>query len=428
MNREEEIRATGLWHHYDFLKLWSGQTISLLGTQITLVALPLTAVLVLKAGAFQMGILTAVETAPFLLFGLFAGVLVDRMPRRPLLIWMDVGRALLLASIPIFALLGLLNMLQLYVVGFLVMACTTFFEIAYMSFLPVLVTRDFLIEGNSKLEASRSVTHILGPAAAGVLVQILTAPVAIGIDALSYVVSVATLWIIRTPEPMLRPHAQQDSSWQEIKEGLSVVMRAPLLRVMAILTGIANIADSMLLTIVVLYITRDLHVTPVFLGVIFAAIGPGELLGSLLTPHLVRRFGMGPALVGAASLMAVASLLIPLAGGSQYVVVLILGGAYFLIGIGNPIYNINSMSLRQAITPDRLLGRINATMWVISWGAIPIGALVAGALGSVIGLRLTLVIGAVGYVLWGVLLFLSPIRSLREPPTLVEEELALEGT
>lgn len=314
-----------------------------------------------------MGILTAVETAPFLLFGLFAGVLVDRMPRRPLLIWMDVGRALLLASIPIFALLGLLNMLQLYVVGFLVMACTTFFEIAYMSFLPVLVTRDFLIEGNSKLEASRSVTHILGPAAAGVLVQILTAPVAIGIDALSYVVSVATLWIIRTPEPMLRPRAQQDSSWQEIKEGLSVVMRAPLLRVMAILTGIANIADSMLLTIVVLYITRDLHVTPVFLGVIFAAIGPGELLGSLLTPHLVGRFGMGPALVGAASLMAVASLLIPLAGGPQYVVVLILGGAYFLIGIGNPIYNINSMSLRQAITPDRLLGRINATMWVISW-------------------------------------------------------------
>jgi MFS family permease len=411
------ISLGGLWRHPAFVNLWAGQTISQFGSQISQLAIPLTAALVLNATPFQMGLLGAFQFAPFLLLSLFAGVLVDRLPRRPVLICADVGRATLLGSIPAAAVLGVLHIEQLYLVGLLTGALTVFFDVAYQSYLPALVNREHLIEGNSKLEVSRSVAQIAGPGAAGVLVQLITAPLAVLADAASFVASVIFLLLIRASEPAPEQHATGTSSiWAELREGLAVVLGNPLLRSIAGCTATSNLFSNAMQAVYVLYATRELGIEPALLGIIFAAGGPGALLGSLLAGRVSDRFGFGATIIGSILIGGLANLLMPLAGGPLPVVASMLMLAWFIGGLCSPVYNINQVSLRQAITPDRLQGRMNATVRFIVWGTIPIGALLGGILGQAIGLWPTLLSMALGSLLAPLWVVFSPVRHLRSQP------------
>jgi MFS family permease len=412
---------SGLWRQPDFVKLWTGHTISRFGSEISQLAIPLTAVLVLDASPSQMGLLAAIEFSPFLLLSLFAGVWVDRLPRKRILLVGDFGRAILLASIPLAAIAHVLRIEQLYVVGFCTGVLALFFDVADQAFLPALVSRDHLVEGNSKLEVSRSVAQILGPGVAGALVQIVTAPIAVAVDAASFIASVLCILPIRAPEP---PRARRDAPGavvNDIKEGLAVVLGNPLLRSIAGCTGTSNLFGNAMMAILVLYMTRQLGLEPALQGVIFAASGPGALLGALFAGRLAKSIGLGKTILGSVALFGIASLLIPLARGPVPLVVAMLIVANFVNGFSNPVYNINQVSLRQAITPDRLQGRMNASMRFIVWGTIPIGSLLGGWLGEAIGLWPTLVVAVVGQFIAPLWVLLSPVRTLREQPQPVVE-------
>lgn len=413
---EPKTRLTGLWQHANFLRLWTGQTISQFGSQITLLALPLTAALTLHATPAEMGILSAAETAPFLLVGLFAGVWVDRLRRRPILLVTDFARGILLLAIPLAALLEALTIGLLYAVAFLVGILTVFFEVAYQSFLPALVGREQLVEGNSKLEVSRSAAQIAGPGVAGGLVQLVTAPIAIIVDAASFFISAFFLIFVRVPEAAPTPHAERQTVWKDIGEGLGIVFGHPLLRAIAGSTATANLGGNIWQAILILYLTRQLGLGAGVIGLIFAMGSVGFLCGALLAGRCARWFGLGPVIVGSMMVGAIGALLLPVAQRPATFAVPLLIASQFIAGGSGTIYNINQVSLRQAITPDHLLGRMNATMRFIVWGTLPIGALIGGALGGAIGLRPTLVVGVViqsSAFLWT---FFSPVRALREQP------------
>ncbi len=409
--------AATLWRHRNFTRLWAGQTISQFGSQITLLALPLTAALTLHATPAEMGILAATETVPFLLVGLFAGVWVDRLRRRPILLVTDCARGVLLLAIPLAALLGVLNMGLLYVVAFLVGILTVFFDVAYQSFLPALVGREQLVEGNSKLEVSRSAAQIAGPGIAGGLVQLVTAPVAIVVDAASFLVSALFLAAIGVPETAPVPHAERQSVGQEIGEGMRVVIRNPLLKAIAVSAATWNLGGNIAQAVTILYLTRRLGLGAGIIGLIYAVGSIGFLCGALIAGRVARGIGVGPAIIGAMAACSFGSLLIPVAGRPAAFAVPLLIASQFISGVGWPIFNINQVSLRQAITPEHLLGRMNATMRFLTWSTMPIGALIGGALGSAIGLRPTLVVGGVihsGAFLWTLF---SPVRTLPRSPT-----------
>ncbi|MDP9372215.1 MAG: MFS transporter, partial [Chloroflexota bacterium] len=390
---------TALWRNADFVKLWAAQTVSQFGSQVTLFALPLVAALTLGASPAQMGILSAVEFAPFLLLGLVAGVWVDRLPRRAILIATDLARAALLLAIPAAALAGRLSMGLLYAVAALTGCCTVFFDVAYQSYLPALVRRDDLAEGNGKLEASRSVAQIAGPGLAGGLVQLVTAPFALLVDAVSFLLSGFALALIRAREGRASGPTGGGRILAEIGEGLRVVLHSPLLRPIAACTATANLFGTIGQAIFVLYVTRQLGIGPGLLGVIFAAGNLGALLGAAAASRVARRCGLGATIIGSITFGGLGGLLVPLAGGPRAVAVPLLIAGQALLTFGGVMYNVNQVSLRQAITPGRLLGRMNATMRFIVWGTIPVGALTGGFLGEAIGLRPTLVVGAAGALL-----------------------------
>ncbi len=412
---------SSLWRDGDFLKLWAGQTVSQFGSQITVLALPLTAALTLHAGAANMGFLAAASTAPFLIFGLFAGVWVDRLRRRPILIIADIARFALLACIPILALLDALALVDLYIIAFLVGILTVFFEVAYQSFLPAVVGRAQLVDGNGKLETTRSAAQIAGPGAAGALVQLVTAPVAIAVDALSFLVSVLFLSLVRTPEQPPARFGARRRVWAEINEGLRAVLDDPILRATMGSAGTVNMFGSLLFAVFVLYALR-LGIGAGLLGVTFGVGNLGYLGGAFLTRPITRRFGVGPTISAGLLILTFCGLLVPLAGGPLVVSVSCLMVAQFARGFGGTLFNINNVSLRQAITPDYLLGRVNATSRFVSTGALTIGSLAGGTLGAVFGLRPTLVIGAVGGLFSVVWVLCSLVRTLREPPALIEEQ------
>lgn len=413
-------RLTGLWHHTDFVKLWIAQTASVFGSQITLLALPLTAAITLRATPAQMGLLAAVRYMPHLLIGLFAGVWTDRVRRRPLMIVADVGRGILLALIPLAAVTDVLRIEHLYVIAFLVGILTVLFDVAYQSYLPSLVQRDHLLEGNSKLEMSRSAAEVAGPGLAGGMTQLVTAPVTIALDSLSFFVSALFLRSIDGPEPAPAQPRGRGSIWSDIGEGLRAVVSDPLLRSIAVATGISNFFSNVLYAVYILYLTRELHMAPGLVGIIFALGSIGFLPGAILAARSSQRYGLGPTIVGAAILVSVGSMLIPLADGPLTVAVPLLVLAELSISLALPVYNVNIISLRQAVTPDRLLGRVNASTRFIVTGAMPLGSLVGGALGELTTIRVALLTGALGTSLAVLSLLISPIRTLRQQPELVE--------
>ena len=417
----------GLWRHGDFLRLWSASTVSLFGTQISQLALPLAAVLVLDASAFEVAALGTVEFLPFILFTLPAGVWVDRLRRRPILIAGDLGRAVLLATIPIAYFADVLTLGQLFVVGFLVGVCTVFFDVAYMSYLPSLVERNAIIEGNSKLQVSQSAAQISGPGFAGLLIEIFTAPYAVLVDALSFLGSAAFLLRIRTPEESPRPAmtgADKSSIWTELKEGLRFVLGNPNLRAQAGCTATSNFFFNVAFAIIVVFFVRELGLSPGLIGLVFSVSAVGSLVGAFTSRRISERFGIGVTTIGVTILQGPAILLTAFAPASQPLPFLIAGG--LIIGFGVVVYNITQVSYRQAICPPQLQGRMNSVMRFLVWGTIPLGSLVGGALGTWVGLRETIVIGAIGAGLSFLWILLSPQRHLREMPEPIDEEEAAE--
>jgi MFS family permease len=414
----------GLWRHDNFLKLWSAETISQFGTQVSQLAIPLTAVLVLDASAFEVAALGTVEFLPFILFTLPAGVWVDRLPRRPILIAGDLGRAALLASIPAAYVLDALTLGQLYVVGFLVGICTVFFDVAYQSYLPALVERDQIIEGNSKLEISRSSAQIGGPGLGGGLVELFTAPYAVLVDAISFLGSGLFVLGIRRPEPRPRttrdPH-EETSLWTELKEGLRFVLRNPNLRAQAGCTATSNFFSNVSFAIIVVFLVRELRLTPGVIGLAFTLGSVGSLLAAFSSTRISRHFGIGPTSIVMAFVVGPSMFLVAVAPEGNAAIPFIVA-AIFLAGFSVVVYNIAQVSYRQAICPPALQGRMNSVMRFIVWGTIPLGSLAGGALASWIGLRETIAVGAIGgggSFLW---LLLSPQRHLREMPEPIEEE------
>jgi MFS family permease len=409
-----------LWHHADFLKLWAGETISRFGSQVSLLAIPLTAVLVLKAAPVQMGILTAAGALPSLSFGLLAGVWADRLRRRPILIIADIGRFLLLCLIPLTYLLGVLHIEMLYLFAFLIGMLTIFFNVAYQSYLPSLIEREHLVEGNSKLELSQSVGEIVGPGLAGVLVQLFTAPLAILLDACSFLVSAVSLMWIRTSEELPKAETQRKDMGHEILEGLRFVFGEPILRTPASSYATLTLFNSILEAVFILYLMRAMDIKPALLGIIFAIGSVGFVVGALLAGRLTSRIGIGRVLLLTPFVIGASDLLIPLVGLIPMLAFPLICLAQFVFGLARPIFSINQISLRQAVTPERLLGRMNASIYFIVYGITPIGSLFGGVLGQNIGLQKTLVIAAVGEMLACLWLFFSPIKRLREQPGLVE--------
>lgn len=413
-------RFVGLWRNSDFMKLWGAETASQIGSHVTLVALPLAAVLVLDASAAEMGLLGAIQFAPFLLFGLIAGVWVDRLHRRPILIITDVGRAVLLSSIPIAAFFDILTIYQLYVVGFLVGTLTLFFDVSYQSYLPSLLNRDELTEGNSKLEVSTSLAQIAGPSIGGILVDLVTAPIAILIDALSFLFSAILLGRIKTNEILPQSEAEKGKNLRsEVSEGLRFVFGSDLLRAIAACTATSNLFGRILFTVFLLYLTRDLNISATSIGLIFAMGSVGAFLGAMSTSSLNRHINLGKMLIISIFVGNAGLLLTPLAGiSSANLAIPVLMLSQFIWGFATPIYNINQVSMRQAYTPDNLQGRMNASMRTVIWGTVPIGYLIGGALGESIGLLPTLFVGAIGGLLSVIWLLFSPIVSLRDVKSL----------
>ncbi|MGH2587340.1 MAG: MFS transporter [Dehalococcoidia bacterium] len=409
-------RFSGLWRNPDFLRLWAGQTVSLFGSQVTILALPLTATLVLDATPVQMGLLGATGTLPFLLIGLFAGVWVDRLRRRPVLIAADLGRAVLLGSIPLAAALDQLTMAQLYAVSLLTGFLTVFFDVAYQAFLPSLVERRQLVEGNGKLEMSNSTARVAGPGLAGALTQLLSAPAAVLWDAISFLLSALFIGSIRGPEPAPNRKAERSGIWAEVREGLRLVLRDPLLRPLAISTAAGNLCTGVVTALFVLFLVETLHLAPAVIGLISAVGSVGALVSAMLVAPVTQRLGIGRALVTGKLLLAAGALLMPVAAGPAVVAAAVLTASRLVGTAGQVLSNVNQVSLRQATAPARLQGRVNATNRFLVWGTMPIGALLGGLLGEAIGVRPTLAVGAVGMALAAVSVLLSAVPSVREAP------------
>jgi len=406
-------RRGGLWHHPGFRRLWIGESVSQLGTAVSQLALPLVAILAVHASTFQVGLLTALETAAFLVVGLPAGAWVERMRFRPVLIVNDLIRAAALGSIPLAALLGGLTIWQLYAVALITGVSTVFFDVAYMSYLPQLISREDLVEGNAKLQGSESVSQIAGPSVGGALIQLLTAPYAVLADALSFVWSAA--WVLAIPARPPRPERVPDRHLgREISEGLRFVLGNPMLRAIAASTGLANLFSSMAMAVLYVLLARELHVPPGIIGLITSTAAVGGLLGSLIASRVAARLGQGPAIWIAAAAMGPGAFVAPFVHRDWTLVLLAV--AQVAVWVGIVVYNITQVSFRQGLCPPQLLGRMNATMRFLVWGTMPVGGVLGGALGSALGVRATLLAAAIGQALSFLPVFCSPLRRMRELP------------
>ncbi|HEX5828480.1 MAG TPA: MFS transporter [Candidatus Limnocylindrales bacterium] len=422
-----EPPSRDLLRHPDFLKLWTAETISVFGSAVTQLALPLIAATTLEVSPFEFGLLTTVELLPFILFSLPAGVWVDRLRRRPILIAADLGRALAIASIPVAFAFDALTIWQLYVVGFVNGILTVFFDVAYQSYLPSIVARDQLVEGNSKLEITRSGAQILGPGLAGLLIGLLRAPFAMALDSISYLVSAAFVFWIRRPEPPVEVHDEavhgpKPSMRREIAVGLRYVTGHPWLRSIAATTGTSNFFGNMVNAILVLYLTRERGLGPEAIGFAFSVGSLGFLAAALTTSRLTARLGVGRMLVATALGFSLSGL--PIAFAPDELIWYAVAVSGFLGGYCGVGWNINQVSLRQAITPPRMQGRMNATMRFIVWGTIPLGAILGGTLGGIIGLQPTIMVGALGGLLAFIPVTLSSVRRLVRIPDAVADEEA----
>lgn len=441
---EVTTEQVSLWRHSDFLKLWASETVSSFGGQFSGLAIPIAAIYYLKnqclvpsgpdACSYEFGILAATGTLPFLLIGLLVGVWVDRHQRKPILVLSNVGRAALLVSIPVFFLAGMLGIVGfplLYGVSFMIGILTVFFDVAYQAYLPSLVRRDQLVDANGKLEASRSTAQVTGPSIAGAVIELITAPIAILLDAFSFLGSAFSLSRIGRREEVVNQGQQHHSVISDVREGLVVVLGDRRLWSLAGAIGTFNLFSQAVFALFVLYATASLGLTPIIIGLVFSIGSVGALVGVATAARVATRLGVGPAIVLSAAISGpglIGIYVATFALTTQFtfesitvsgsIIVLIV--AQLITSWSIVVYNVNQLSLRQSMVPLRLQGRLNATMRFLVWGTIPIGGLVGGILGATIGIHNTIGVGALGGSLAFLWLLISPVRRLKEIPAPTE--------
>ncbi len=402
-----------MWRQGGFMKLWIGETISLAGSAVTELALPLTAILLLHASPLQLGLLLAVNSAAAAVFGLFAGAWSDRARRRPLMIAADIGRALLIGSIPAAAFFHMLSIEELYLVTASVGALDSLFSAAYQGFLPALVHRDQLVSANSRFEGSRVLAQVLGPGLGGALVQLLTAPFALLLDAFSFLFSGLCISRIRDPQAASPALASRASLWRQIGEGLRFLLAHPLMRSLLVTTVIFNLFAPILNAQAILFATRELGLSPLLLGLMFVGAGTCGVLASTVTSAITSRLGVGRAMTVAVGLTFVGWLLVPFVHGPVLLAFALVTLGASVGTMGDVIFNINSATLRQVLVPDHLRGRVSASVRVVILGVQPLGAVIGGVLGEQIGLRATLLVAALGFGVGFLSMFFLPLRRVR---------------
>lgn len=420
--RLRALRPRGpLWQRRDYVRLWSAATVSQLGSQVSLLALPFVAIATLHATTFEVAALGVANSVPLILVALPAGVWIDRVPRRrPIMIAADLGRAAALSSIPAAYAGGVLTIWQLFAVGLVTGALTVFFDVSSTSFLPSILERELLAEGNAGLQVSAQGAQVAGPGLAGALIGALGAPYAVLTDAISFVCSAAFISRITHVEERVS-ETERRSMWMEIREGLEFVLRHPILRPNLAFTFTANIFNAILYAVFLLFAVRHLGMSAREIGLVFVLSNLGSLAGAFLVTRLQRWFGLGRVMLVTA-FSGWALLLIPFASGSDGIA--LLATALLVWGTGAVIYNTTSVTISQATTPDRLMARTSASRRLVSWATIPVATLIGGALGTYLGLTTTVFIGAAGRALAGLIILGSPVRSIR---TLDEADALVEA-
>ncbi|CAN5178293.1 MFS transporter [soil metagenome] len=404
-----------LWRNGAFLRLWGGQTASSIGSQLGGLAIPVLAVTVLKASEFQVGVLGAVETAAFLLIGLPAGAWVDRWLKRRVMLWADVARALVLLSVPIVYFLGVLTIWQLIAVAAVVGCATVFFDVAYQSYLPVLVPSESIGDGNSKLETTGQLSRIAGPAISGALLTIVRPAVLVGIDAISFVLSFISLGTLRDTE-VPKPAHERQPLVTEITEGMAFVVNEPLLRRIVLTTATTNLFGTLATTMLPVLVLRQLHISPAVFGVGISLGAIGGLLGAMFSARIAKLIGEGTAIPVSGVISGVALVGIALMPIFPSAAIPIFVVSEFLFSFAVLVYNIAQVTFRQRICPPALLGRMNASIRFVVWGVLPIGGLTSGILSTAIGIEATIIIGAVGSVVACAFVVFSPLLGMRQLP------------
>lgn len=412
-----------LWHQPDFRRVWLGETVNQFGGQISGLAIPLAAALLLRASPAEMGLLAALGLLPYFVIGLPTGVWVDRMRRRPILIGTALAMAVAFAIVPAAYLGGFLSMPILYLVALAVGTGGLVYDVAAQSYLPTLIGRSQLVEGNSKLQLSQSVSQVVGPGVGGTLIAILSAPVAVLVNSLALLFVGLNLTGVRQQEPPPHP-GRRPGMVQETREGIRLVFRNPVIRAVGLTMTTYFFFDSAINAVYILFVTRDLGLDAGQIGLVYSIGNLGYLAGTLLSARIARRFGVGRALILAMFSSSVFGLLAPLAGPALGFPVLVLSRLGMTIGI--PVFMINQISLRQSITPDRLLGRLTGTMKFISIGFAPIGAFAGGMLGSALGVHAALLLAATCSLASTAWLVASPVRNLHIAPRALSDREEIE--
>jgi MFS family permease len=412
LGTERRVRM-GLLRHRDFRHLCAANAISKVGTGISNLAVPLLAVITLRASTFEVSMLNTLQTVAYLLIGLQAGAWCDRMRCRPVLVVADLGRAIALGSIPLAAAFGVVTLWQLYLAVFVTGILTVFFDVAHQSYLPRLVERDDLIEGNAKLRASISVSALAAPSLAGYLVQRFTAPIAVLVDALSFVWSAAWLRTIRTREADPQQHAERNLR-SEILEGMRLVFGNPILRAIGVNNAMMSLCQAAYMAIVVVFLVREVHLSPSTIGLLGSLSLVGALVGAGLARRLASTVGAGRILWITALLNGLAFLCYPLTASGWRLVFYVVAG--FVTSACLIVIIVVQVSVQQTLCPDHLLGRMNATINFLYWGAAPVGSLLAGVVAEAIGLRPTLWLAGVGMLLAAAWLIVSPLPTMHQLP------------
>lgn len=410
-----------LWRDRNFLTLWSGQALSQFGAQITELAIPVLAVLILDASEWEVGVLNAANVAAFLVVGLPAGAWIDRMRKRHVMIVADAVRALALAALPVLAVMGVLHIWHMYVVALVMGIATVFFDVSNQSIIPSLVRTNQIAEANGKLQSTEQLAGLAGPAAGGWLIGILAAPIAILITVGTYVASFVALLFTKDHEQLRASH-EHGPILREIGEGLRWVFGNPLLRRIVMTTGTANFFGTIAMTLLPIFALRELGLTPEGLGIVFSLSAVGGLLGAILTPRIVARIGEARAIPISSIVFSVVPFFLPAISLVPALALPLLVVQFFFASFTVLLYNITQVTFRQRITPPRLLGRMNASIRFVVWGVMPIASLLAGALGTWIGVVPALWIAAVGELFSCLFIVIGPFWGMRDLPEAVTQD------
>ncbi|MBL8127334.1 MAG: MFS transporter [Chloroflexia bacterium] len=410
------VAATGaaLGQGWDFAHLWAASAISQVGSQFTLLVFPLLAATTLDASPVAVGALGAVGALPHLLFGFIAGAWVDRLRRRPILIAADIARCLLLLAVVFGTYRGALSVVFLVGVAFLLETCTVFFDLAYVAYVPSLMPHERLVGANSRLEASASASQIVGPAFGGAAIRFLGAPIALLFDAVSYLASAILLTRIRTTEEAPQ-RAEESHIVTEIREGLDFLWSNRVLRALALANGMVNLGGYIFLAVYILYMVRNLHLDPGAIGLVLATGGGGALAGAVAAAPASRRWGTAPVLIGSLVMFGVSGLTVPLAVFFPAIALPMIVASEVLQWFAILVFSVNAVTVRQSISPPHLLGRVNGSMRVLTFGMRTAASLLGGLLGSLIGLPATLVVGAFGMLISFLPLLHAGIADLDQP-------------